>query len=184
MHVAPTHAPPPPRGDRYFHVFLVNMYCAGLCCPFALHMALHCFPIISNQAPVCVCVCVIFSLQRHCMGALCCYFRPKLWRTNSVNGCFLFWRKLRTRTQYPCNPPPPLGRPSLGDRLPTPPPGRPSCANAGDCKGGGGYLMCPQLESTVCTHGTRSRQPRLRFLLKLSVMQLHSGRNGTYMTEF
>ena len=43
-----------PRGDRHFHVFLVNMYCAGLCCPSALCMALHCFPITSNQAPVCV----------------------------------------------------------------------------------------------------------------------------------
>ena len=46
--------PPPHLGDRHFHVFLVNMYCAGLCCPSALRMALHCFPITSNQAPVCV----------------------------------------------------------------------------------------------------------------------------------
>ena len=46
--------PPPPPGDRHFHVFLVKMYCAGLCCPSALCMALHCFPITSNQAPVCV----------------------------------------------------------------------------------------------------------------------------------
>ena len=45
---------PPPPGDRHFHVFLVNMYCAGFCCPSALRMALHCFPITSNQAPVCV----------------------------------------------------------------------------------------------------------------------------------
>ena len=44
----------PPPGDRRFHVFLVNMYCACLCCPSALRMALHCFPITSNQAPVCV----------------------------------------------------------------------------------------------------------------------------------
>ena len=41
--------PPPPLGDRHFHVFLVNMYCAVLS-PSALHMALHCFPITSNQA--------------------------------------------------------------------------------------------------------------------------------------
>ena len=34
---------PPHPGDRHFHVFLVNMYCAGLCCPSALRMALHCF---------------------------------------------------------------------------------------------------------------------------------------------
>ena len=46
--------PPPPRGDRHFHVFLVNVYSAGLCCPSALRMALHCFPITSNQAPVCI----------------------------------------------------------------------------------------------------------------------------------
>ena len=46
--------PPPHPGDRHLHVFLVNMYCAGLCCPSALRMALHCFPITTNQAPVCV----------------------------------------------------------------------------------------------------------------------------------
>ena len=50
----PCSLPPPNPGDRHFHVFLVNMYCAGLCCPSALRMALHCFPITSNQAPVCV----------------------------------------------------------------------------------------------------------------------------------
>ena len=65
----------PPPGDRDFHVFLVNMYCTGLYCPSALHMALHCFPITSNQSPV---YSVIFSLQRRCMGVLCCYFRPKV----------------------------------------------------------------------------------------------------------
>ena len=47
-------SPPPHPGDRHFHVFLVNMYCAGLCCASASRMALHCFPISSNQAPVCV----------------------------------------------------------------------------------------------------------------------------------
>ena len=49
----PLQSPPPP-GDHHFHVFLVNMYCAGLCCPSALRMALHCFPITTNQAHVCV----------------------------------------------------------------------------------------------------------------------------------
>ena len=44
----------PPPGDRHFHVFLANMYCAGLWCPSALHMALHCFPLTSNQSPVCI----------------------------------------------------------------------------------------------------------------------------------
>ena len=47
----PLQSPPPP-GHRHFHVFLVNMNCAGLCCPSALRMALHCFPITTNQAPV------------------------------------------------------------------------------------------------------------------------------------
>ena len=47
-------SPPPHPGDRHFHVFLVNMYCAALCCPSAFCMALHCFPITTNQAPVCV----------------------------------------------------------------------------------------------------------------------------------
>ena len=60
-----------------------------------------------------------------------------------MNDCFLFWRKLRTRTQYPCTPPPPPGRPSLGNRFP-PQTGRPSRANTGDCKGGGGYLPLQQ----------------------------------------
>ena len=39
------------------------------------------------------------------------------------------------------SPPPPPGRPSLGDRLPPPPPGRPSRANPGVCKGGGGCVV-------------------------------------------
>ena len=67
---------PPHPGDRHFHVFLVNMYCAGLCCPSALRMALHCF---SHYFKSSTCVCsAIFSLQRRCMGVLCCYFRPKM----------------------------------------------------------------------------------------------------------
>ena len=44
----PPLAIPPPQGDCHFHVFLVNIYCAGLCCPSALHMALHFCPITSN----------------------------------------------------------------------------------------------------------------------------------------
>ena len=43
---------PSPQPPLNFHVFLVNMYCAGLCCPSALRMALHCFPITSNQSHV------------------------------------------------------------------------------------------------------------------------------------
>ena len=72
----PLQSPPPHPGDRHFHVFLVNMYCAGLCCPSALRMALHCF---SHYFKSSTCVCsVIFSLQRRCMGVLCCYFKPKM----------------------------------------------------------------------------------------------------------
>ena len=47
----------PAPGDRDFHVFLGNIYCAGLCCPCALHMALHCVPITSNQSPVSILWC-------------------------------------------------------------------------------------------------------------------------------
>ena len=43
---------PPPPGHRHFHLFLVNMNCAGLCCPSALRMALHCFPSTTNQAKI------------------------------------------------------------------------------------------------------------------------------------
>ena len=41
----PPLTPPPPLGNRHFHVCLVNIYLAGMCYPSALHMALHCFPI-------------------------------------------------------------------------------------------------------------------------------------------
>ena len=72
----PLQSAPPHPGDRHFHVFLVSMYCAGLCCPSALRMALHCF---SHYFKSSTCVySVIFSLQRRCMGVLCCYLRPKM----------------------------------------------------------------------------------------------------------
>ena len=61
----PLQSPPPPPGDRHFHGFLVNMYCAGLCCPSALRLAL-----LSQYYKSSTCVCsVIFSLQRRCMAA-------------------------------------------------------------------------------------------------------------------
>ena len=50
----PLAIPPPPGETVTFIFFLVNMYCVGLCCPSALRMALHCFPITSNQSPVCI----------------------------------------------------------------------------------------------------------------------------------
>ena len=71
----PLQSPPPPRGDRHFHVFQVNMYCAGLlpiCFTHGLALLSHYF-----KSSTCVCS-VISSLQRHCMGVLCCYFRPKM----------------------------------------------------------------------------------------------------------
>ena len=52
--------------------------------------------------------------------------------------CLHWWKVPHFALKYPCNPPPPPGRPSLGDRLPPPPPGRPSHANPGVCKGGKG----------------------------------------------
>ena len=66
---------PPPPGDRHFHVFLVKMYCAGLCCPSALCVALHCFPITSIMH-LCV-FCDILS-PKALYDVLCCYFRPKM----------------------------------------------------------------------------------------------------------
>ena len=64
----PLAIPPPHPGDRHFHIFLVNMYCAILCCPSALHMALHCFTITSNQAPVCV---LWYSLSKGVVWVCC-----------------------------------------------------------------------------------------------------------------
>ena len=50
----PLQTSPPQGGDRYFTVLLGNIYCTGLCSPFVTHMFLHCFPIFSNQSPVCI----------------------------------------------------------------------------------------------------------------------------------
>ena len=206
----------------------------------------HGLALLSHYYKSSTCVCsVIFSLQRRCMGVLCCYFRPKMFSPGdhvryhsrtlgahvlatvvgpSPNGpqfchiryirpggvtpvdhesaqlsrleavavespkspespespdvtpmapqpqtpaqptqptmaasvprkmthigtasmrkslhtlCLHRWRVPQFALKYPCNPPPPPGRPSLGDRLP-PPPGRPSRANPGVCKGGTG----------------------------------------------
>ena len=208
---------------------------------------MHGLALLSHYYKSSTCVCsVIFSLQRRCMGVLCCYFRPKMFSPGdhvryhsrtlgahvlatvvgpSPNGaqfchiryirpggvtpvdhesaqlsrleavavespkspespespespdvtpmalqpqtpaqptqptmaathigtasmrkslhtcslCLHGWRVPQFALKYPCNlPPPPPGRPSLGDRLP-PPPGRPSRANPGVCKGGAGY---------------------------------------------
>ena len=50
--------------------------------------------------------------------------------------------------KYPCNPPPPPGRPSLGDRLPPPKPRTPPRANVGDCKGVGVH-WCTNLKAVL-----------------------------------
>ena len=103
--------------------FLVIMYCAGLCCPSALRMALLCFP-----KHRCV-FCDILSPK-----ALCGYV-VLLFQTQDVEDQFCewllpIWEKISDKNQYPCNSPPsPLGRPSLGGRLPPPPRRRPSRAN-------------------------------------------------------
>ena len=74
--MAPLHIPPPPHpGDRHFHVFLVNMLCwfvLPVCFTHGLALLSHHF---TSSTRVCS---VIFSLQRRCMGVLCCYFRPKM----------------------------------------------------------------------------------------------------------
>ena len=163
------------------------------------------YALLSHYFKSSTCVCsVIFSLQRRCMGVLCCYFRPKMfspgdhvryhsrtfgahvlatvvgpapWATvlphsilyrsfgssitfvldetywhrinakvaSHVFACLHQWRVPQFALQYPCNPPPPPGRPSLGDRLP-PPPGS---ANPGVCKGGEGM-------SSVCIKSQQS----------------------------
>ena len=99
------------------------------------------------------------------MGVLCCYFRPKMFspgdhvryhsRTlaahvlatvgiNAKVASHVFSLLASVEGTTVCleiplqSPPPPPGRPSLGDRPPRPP-GRPSRANPGVCKGGGGY---------------------------------------------
>ena len=46
----PLAIPPTPKET----VTSINIYCASLCCRSALHMALYCFPITSNQSPMCV----------------------------------------------------------------------------------------------------------------------------------
>ena len=107
---------------------------------------------------------VMFSLQRRCMGVLCCYFRPKMfspsdcvryhsctlgahvWATvvglspNGPQFCHIRYihpggvspvdheSAQRSRLEVvavpqfalknPCNPPHPLGRPSVGDHFP------------------------------------------------------------------
>ena len=45
---------PPQGGDRHFTVLRGNIYCGGLCSPSVIHTSLHCFPITSNQSPVCL----------------------------------------------------------------------------------------------------------------------------------
>ena len=109
-------SPPPHPGDRHFHVFLVNMYCAGLCCPSALRMALHCFPITSNQAPVCV---LWYSLSKGVVWVCCvatsdprCFLPVTMYGTTHahlVHMCLHRWRVPQFALKYPCNPPPPPG---------------------------------------------------------------------------
>ena len=70
----PLQSPPPPR-DRHFHGFLVNIYCAGLCCPSALHMAFIAFPLLQINH-LCV-FCDVFS-PKALYGCVVLLFRPKM----------------------------------------------------------------------------------------------------------
>ena len=54
--------------------------------------------------------------------------------------CLHHWRVPQFALKYPCNPPPPPGRPSLGDRLPPIPPGD-RRAQPWEFAGGGGEGM-------------------------------------------
>ena len=55
LHPPPFVTPPPlGGGDRHVTVLLGNIYCGGLCSPSVTHTFLHCFPITSNQSPVCI----------------------------------------------------------------------------------------------------------------------------------
>ena len=119
--------------DRHFHAFLVSIYCAGLCCPSALHMALHCF-----------------SIKHPCVS--CDILCPKalygcvvlLFQTQDMEDQFGEWllpilEKTLHMDPVPLQSPPPhLGDRRLATVSPPPPTGRPSRANGGDCKGGGG----------------------------------------------
>ena len=203
----PCNPPPPPR-----RLSLPCFSSEHLFCWFVLPICLtHGLALLSHYFKSITCVCsVIFSLQRRCMGVLCCYFRPKmfsagdraqyhpylscklnmcnrskcvilipsisllfLWIPHNIcfNKCYRGshwhigdastkkslhlcslclhqWRVPQFALKYPCNPPPPPGRPLPGNRLPPPPTGRPSRANGGDCKGGGGYIEV--LQGCVC----------------------------------
>ena len=98
----PLQSPTPcntPLGDRHFHVFRVNTYCASLCCPSALHMALHCFPITSPNGPQ---FCHIWYIRPG--GVTPVDHESAQLSTLEAGAVPQFALK------YPCNPPPPGDR--------------------------------------------------------------------------
>ena len=118
----PLAIPPPFPGDRHFHVFLVNMYCAGLCCPSAYTWPCIAFPLLKIKH-LCV-FCDILS-PNTLYG-----FVVLLFQTQDVEDQFCEWllpilEKTSDKEPVPLQPPPP----PPGDRhLATPPPpGRASC---------------------------------------------------------
>ena len=68
--------PPPPPGRPSLPCFSSE----HVLCWFVLPICFtHGLALLSHYFKSSTCVCsVIFSLQRRCMGVLCCYFRPKM----------------------------------------------------------------------------------------------------------
>ena len=65
-----------------------------------------------------------------------------------------------TQNTLAIRPPPPLGRLSLGDRLPpSPPPGRPLRARGGYFKGGGGCIHNAKVAALVYSCGVHEQHP-------------------------
>ena len=149
----PLQSPPPPPGRPSLPCFSSQ----HVLCWFVLPICfMHGLALLSHYFKSSTCVCsVIFSLQRRCMGVLCCYFRPKMFSPGDhvryhsrTLGAHVLATVVSASVEGTTvcleiplqSPPPPLEtvtwRPS-----PPPPPGRPSRANPGVCKGGQGTLL-------------------------------------------
>ena len=132
------------------------MYCAGLCCPSALRMALHCFPSTTNQAP-----------SSSSGSTSSDESRQEDSDVDPMSSSSEEEEEEEEEEEIPLqSPPPPPGRPSLGDRLP-PPSGRPSRATPGLCKGGGGYVVSPPRGVHICSNGAAAMAQLQRWPLAI-----------------